>query len=160
MDSLIDSMTSQKSANAFFEGSNLSGISSHLYEDRIARQREGRLDEHDRKEEQIETLFRNGTITVVGILLAFSLGFVTHWAANPVPWRFYDLFAVAPILVGIAFQMRALWRLLDVNSLRRQVYERANRIFIAGLILTACGVGLAILLDVLEVASTGTLPGA
>ncbi|RAZ73062.1 hypothetical protein DPM35_26525 [Mesorhizobium atlanticum] len=118
------------------------------------------MDEHDRKEEQIETLFRNGTITVVGILLAFSLGFVTHWAANPVPWRFYDLFAVAPILVGIAFQMRALWRLLDVNSLRRQVYERANRIFIAGLILTACGVGLAILLDVLEVASTGTLPGA
>ncbi|KUM25066.1 hypothetical protein AU467_27715 [Mesorhizobium loti] len=118
------------------------------------------MDEHDRKEEQIETLFRNGTITVVGILLAFSLGFVTHWAANPVPWRFYDLFAVVPILVGIAAQMRALWLLLDMSSLRRQVYERANRIFMAGLILTACGVGLAILLDVFEVASAGTLPGA
>lgn len=59
------------------------------------------MDEHDPKEELIETIFRNGTITVVGILLAFSLGFVTHWAANPMPWRLYDLFAVVPILVGI-----------------------------------------------------------
>ncbi|MDX8443854.1 hypothetical protein [Mesorhizobium australafricanum] len=118
------------------------------------------MDEHNPKEEAIETVFRNGTITVVGILLAFSLGFVTHWAANPVPWRFYDLFAVVPILVGIASQMRALSLLLDMSSLRRQVYERANRIFMSGLILTACGVGLAILLDVLEVASTVTLPGA
>ncbi|MDX8516462.1 hypothetical protein [Mesorhizobium captivum] len=118
------------------------------------------MDEHNPKEEPIETVFRNGTITVVGILLAFSLGFVTHWAANPVPWQFYDLFAVVPILVGIASQMRALSLLLDISSLRRHVYERANRIFMAGLILTACGVGSAILLDVFEVASTVTLPGA
>ncbi|TIU13376.1 MAG: hypothetical protein E5W44_03650 [Mesorhizobium sp.] len=118
------------------------------------------MDEHNPKEEPIETLFRNGTITVVGILLAFSLGFVTHWAANPVPWRFYDLLAVVPILVGIASQMRALSLLLDMSSLRRHVYERANRIFMAGVILTACGVGLAILLDVFEVTSTVTLPGA
>ncbi|WP_192258204.1 hypothetical protein [Mesorhizobium caraganae] len=118
------------------------------------------MDEHDPKEELIETIFRNGTITVVGILLAFSLGFVTHWAANPVPWRLYDLFAVVPILVGIALEMRALSLLLDMSSLRRPIYERANRIFMAGLILTACGVGLAILLDVFEMSATGTLPGA
>ena len=31
------------------------------------------------KDERIEILFRNGTITVVGIVLAFSLGFLTHW---------------------------------------------------------------------------------
>lgn len=117
------------------------------------------MDEHDPKEELIETIFRNGTITVVGILLAFSLGFVTHWAANPMPWRIYDLFAVAPILVGIALQMRALSILLDISSLRRPIYEHANRIFMAGLILTACGVGLAILLDVFEMSAKGTLPG-
>lgn len=119
---------------------------------------EGRLDQHDPNEDLIETIFRNGTITVVGILLAFSLGFVTHWAANPVPWRFYDLFAVVPILLGIALQMRALSILLDMSSLRRHIYERANRTFMAGLILTACGVGLAILLDVFEMSAKGTLP--
>ncbi|PZV34493.1 hypothetical protein [Mesorhizobium kowhaii] len=118
------------------------------------------MDEHDPKEELIETIFRNGTITVVGILLAFSLGFVTHWAANPMPWRLYDLFAIVPILVGIALQMRALSILLDMSSLRRPIYERANRIFMAGVILTACGVGLAILLDVFEMSAKGALPGA
>ena len=118
------------------------------------------MDKHDPKEELIETIFRNGTITAVGILLAFSLGFITHWAANPVPWRFYDLFAVVPILVGVALQMRALSLLLDMSSLRRHVYDRASRIFMAGLILTACGVGLAILLDVFEMSAKGTLPGA
>ncbi|MER8753105.1 hypothetical protein NKH57_28380 [Mesorhizobium sp. M1050] len=96
--------------------------------------------------EGIETIFRNGTITVVGILLAFSPGFVTHWAANSRPWRFYDLFTVVPILSGIAFQMRAVSMLLDMSSLRRHTYERANCIFMASLILTACGVGLAVLL--------------
>ncbi|UVK36039.1 hypothetical protein LHFGNBLO_006458 (plasmid) [Mesorhizobium sp. AR10] len=118
------------------------------------------MDEHDPKEELIETIFRNGTITVVGILLAFSLGFVTHWAANPMPWRLYDLFAIVPILVGIALQMRALSILLDMSSLRRPIYERANRFFMAGVILTACGVGLAILLDVFEMSAKGALPGA
>lgn len=122
--------------------------------------RRGTLDEHDPKEELIETIFRNGTITVVGILLAFSLGFVTHWAANPMPWRLYDLFAIVPILVGIALQMRALSILLDMSSLRRPIYERANRIFMVGVILTACGVGLAILLDVFEMSAKGALPGA
>ena len=117
------------------------------------------MDEHDPGEKLIEPVFRNGTITTVGILLAFSLGFVTHWAANPIPWKLHHLLAVVPILVGIALQMRALSLLLDVESLRRKIYERANRIFMAGIILTACGVGLAILLDVFEVSARSALPG-
>ncbi|BCH20061.1 hypothetical protein MesoLjLa_69120 (plasmid) [Mesorhizobium sp. L-2-11] len=64
-----------------------------------------------------------------------------------------------PILFGIALQMRALSMVLDMSSLRRQIYERANRIFMAGLILTACGVGLAILLDVFAMSAKGALPG-
>lgn len=119
-----------------------------------------RLDEHDPKEELIETIFRNGTITAVGILLAFSLGFLTHWAANPLPWQLYDLFVVVPILLGIALQMRALSMLLDMSSLRRPIYERANRIFMVGLIQTACGVGMAILVDLFGISVGGTLPGA
>lgn len=121
---------------------------------------EGGLDNQDPKEDLIEPVFRNGTVTTVGILLAFSLGFVTHWAANPIPWQTYHLVAVLPILVGIALQMRALSLLLNVDSLRRQIYERANRIFMAGIILTACGVGLAILLDFFDIAAKSALPGA
>lgn len=117
------------------------------------------MDEHEAKEEMIETLFRNGTVTTVGILLAFSLGFITHWAANPIPWEIHHLIAVVPILFGIALQMRALSVLLGISSLRRRVYERANRVFMSGLILTACGVGLAILLDVFEVSARSALPG-
>ena len=118
------------------------------------------MDNQDPKEDLIEPVFRNGTITTVGILLAFSLGFVTHWAANPIPWQIHHLLAVVPILVGIALQMRALSLLLNVDSLRRQIYERANRIFMAGIILTACGVGLAILLDFFDIATKSALPGA
>ncbi len=126
----------------------------------MPRLREGGLDEQDPREDLIEAVFRNGTVTTVGILLAFSLGFITHWAANPIPWRTYHLVAVLPILVGIALQMRALSLLLDIKSLQRRVYERANRIFIAGLIFTACGVGLAILLDFFDIATKSALPGA
>jgi len=118
------------------------------------------LDEQDPKDEQVETTFRNGTVTTVGILLAFSLGFITHWAANPIPWRTYHLVAVLPILVGIALQMRALAMLLDIKSLQRRIFERANRIFIIGLIFTACGVGGAILLDFFDIAAKSALPGA
>jgi hypothetical protein len=90
----------------------------------------------------------------------FSLGFITHWAANPIPWQTYHLIAVLPILVGIALQMRALAMLLDIKSLQRRIFERANRIFITGLVFTACGVGAAILLDFFDIAVKSALPGA
>lgn len=118
------------------------------------------MDEQDPKKDLIEPVFRNGTVTTVGILLAFSLGFITHWAANPIPWQSYHLVAVLPILVGIALQMRALAMLLDTKSLQRSIHARANRIFITGLVLTACGVGGAILLDFFEIAGKSALPGA
>ncbi len=118
------------------------------------------MDEQDPKEDVVETTFRNGSVTTVGILVAFSLGFITHWAANPIPWRACHLVAVLPILAGIALQMRALAMLLDIESLQRRICERANRIFIAGLIFTACGVGGAILLDFFDISTKSALPGA
>ncbi|WP_292587968.1 hypothetical protein [Mesorhizobium sp.] len=62
-------------------------------------------------------------------------------------------------MVGIALQIRALAILLDIKSLQRSIHDRASRIFIAGLILAACGVGMAILLDFFEVAAKSALPG-
>jgi hypothetical protein len=102
------------------------------------------------QDELVETIFRNGTLTVVGIVLAFSLGFVTHWAANPIPWEPMDAFALGPILIGLCLQIKALADLLDHKCLRRRFFDRASRIFLAGLILTAAGVSLAILLDFFE----------
>ncbi len=100
-------------------------------------------------EERIEILFRNGTITVVSIVVAFSLGFLTQWASNPIPWQETHVVAVLPIVAGIALQMKALADLLRHESLRRSVHDRAVRFFMAGLILAFAGVGAAILLDVL-----------
>ncbi|MDX8478737.1 hypothetical protein RFN28_09620 [Mesorhizobium sp. VK24D] len=56
--------------------------------------------------------------------------------------------------------MRALAILLDIKSLQRIIHERASRIFIAGLIFTASGVGLAILLDFFDISTKSALPGA
>src|SRR5690606_6537532 len=94
-------------------------------------------------EDLVETIFRNGTLTVVGIVLAFSLGFVTHWAANPIPWEPLDAAALVPIFVGISLQIKALSDLLDHKCLQRRTFQRANRIFMTGLILTAGGVMFA-----------------
>jgi hypothetical protein len=55
--------------------------------------------------------------------------------------------------------MRALSMLLDISSLYRRVHDLANRTFMTGLIFTACGVGLAILLDFFEIAGKSALPG-
>jgi hypothetical protein len=108
-------------------------------------------------DDRIEILFRNGTITVVGIVVAFSLGFLTQWASNPIPWQQSHLVAVAPIILGIALQMKSLADLLRHESLRRSVHDRAVRFFMVGLILTFVGVGAAILLDVFQIAESSAL---
>lgn len=108
-------------------------------------------------DERVEILFRNGTITVVGIVVAFSLGFLTHWAANPIPWQQMHLVAVVPIIAGIALQMKALADLLHQRSLLRSVHDRAVRFFMIGLVLTFVGVGAAILLDVTQLADSSAL---
>ncbi|PSJ53098.1 hypothetical protein [Kumtagia ephedrae] len=112
-----------------------------------------------RPDDLVETIFRNGTLTVVGIVLAFSLGFLSHWAANPIPWEPLDGLALGPMLIGICFQIKALADLLDHKCLRRRYFERANRIFLTGLILTAFGVAGAILLDFFEIAEMKKMVG-
>ena len=52
-------------------------------------------------DERIDTNFRNGSVTAVGIILGFSLGFLSQWAANPIAWRKVDIVAAIPIVVGI-----------------------------------------------------------
>ena len=99
------------------------------------------------KDDEIEPVFRNGTVTVVGIVLSFSLGFMTQWGANPRPWQVIDLPAILLLAVGVVLQLYALALLLDLRPVERPVYARARNVFLAGLISISTGVTLALVID-------------
>lgn len=100
-----------------------------------------------KNEPLVEMLFRNGTLTVVGILLSFSLTFLTQWAQNPIPWTLVDLPTLILLTLGIVTQGYSLALFLKHDSLRRSVYDRAARWFLAGISFTGAGVISAILVD-------------
>jgi hypothetical protein len=97
----------------------------------------------------IDATFRNGSITAIGVVVGFSLGFLSRWAGLPGDWTKTDLFSVAMITIGIAFQIKSLADLLLITSLQIRRYNRSIRYFLAGLILVATGVAIAIFADVL-----------
>jgi hypothetical protein len=100
----------------------------------------------------IEAVFRNGSVTAVGVLVGFSLGFLTAWAANPVPWQLHDLFGLVPLAIGIVFQLLSLAALLHPDSLERARYDRAIRLFLIGLVLVSIGVAAVLAVDAFTVA--------
>ena len=110
------------------------------------------MNDPEQEARTIEAVFRNGSVTVVGVLTGFSLTFLTAWAANPVPWQLHDLFGIVPLAAGIVFELIGLAILLHPNSLERARYDRAVRIFLIGLVLVGCGVALAIGIDAFTVA--------
>jgi len=111
-------------------------------------------------EKQIDASFRNGTVTAVGIVLGFSLGFLSHWAANPIAWSKVDILAALPLIAGIGLQVKALADLLSTSSLLARNYNRAKHLFILGLLLVSAGVAAAILLDILGLGPRTLATGA
>jgi hypothetical protein len=105
--------------------------------------------QRDEADARIDATFRNGSVTAVGIVLGFSLGFLSQWAANPIAWSKVDLAAAIPIIVGIMLQGKAFADLLSTTSLFARAYERARKTFLLGLALVAAGIAVALLLDVL-----------
>ena len=99
--------------------------------------------------ERIDATFRNGSITAVGIILGFSLGFLSQWASNPIAWSKVDIAAAVPIIAGIALQGKAFADLMSTASLVVANYERARKTFLFGLACVAIGVAVAILTDIL-----------
>ena len=97
---------------------------------------------------RIDSTFRNGSLTAIGVVVGFSLGFLSRWAALPGEWSRVDLVSVATITLGIALQIQALAELLSVKSLILARYNRAVRVFLVGLILVAFGVVAAIFADI------------
>ncbi|GLK81089.1 hypothetical protein [Methylopila turkensis] len=104
----------------------------------------------DKASPDVEAVFRNGTITAFGITLSFSLGFLAQWASSPGVWRFYDGPPAAAIILGSILQIWALALLLPVEGLARPVYDRSRRLYLAGLILTGCGVFGAVIADLVS----------
>ncbi len=98
---------------------------------------------------RIDATFRNGSLTAFSVVLGFSLSFLTRWAGLPGLWHLTDLVAVGGIILGIALQVWALASLLSIRSLLLARYERAVRIFLAGLLLVGIGVGFAIAGDLM-----------
>jgi hypothetical protein len=98
----------------------------------------------------IDATFRNGSMTAIGIIIGFSLNFLTRWGANPVPWQLVDLFAVLPLVAGLALQVWSFAELLRPESIQLAFYTRAKNHFLLGMIGVLTGVGVAIILDVLQ----------
>lgn len=96
----------------------------------------------------LDGAFRNGTMTAIGVLLGFSLGFLNSWGARMEPWDLFDLWAAAPMLGGILLQLFALYLMLQPESLQLANYRRAIRYFVAGLALACIGVFIALIDDV------------
>ncbi|MFD1701839.1 hypothetical protein ACFSCV_02370 [Methylopila henanensis] len=104
----------------------------------------------DKAKPDIEAVFRNGTITAFGITASFSLGFLSQWASSPGAWRLHDAAPAGAIICGSILQIWALALLLPIEGLARPIYDRARKLYLAGLILTGCGVFGAVVADVVS----------
>lgn len=101
------------------------------------------------EQKRIDSTFRNGSITAIGVVVGFSLGFLSRWSALPGEWSHSDLVSVALITLGLALQVKSLADLLLVSSLQLKRYNRSVRFFLIGLILVALGVVFAVFADLL-----------
>jgi hypothetical protein len=101
--------------------------------------------------QRIDPAFRNGSLTVVGIVLGFSLSFAVQWATDPSPWTPLDVVAALLLVIGLALQISSLSKLLEVNSLEVPVYRHAKNRFLHGLFVTAGGVFVTIVSNAYEV---------
>lgn len=106
-------------------------------------------DPGERDEQRLDSTFRNGSITAIGVVVGFSLGFLSRWAALPGEWVHADLISVGLITLGLALQVKSLADLLHVSSLQLKRYNRSVRFFLTGLTLVGVGVVLAVFADLL-----------
>jgi hypothetical protein len=99
---------------------------------------------------RIDAAFRNGSLTAVGIILGFSLGFTVQWATDPDPWTWLDVLASVFLMAGLTLQIKSLAELLEVDSLEVPVYRRAKNRFLKGLMITGGGVLITIAANLLD----------
>jgi hypothetical protein len=100
-------------------------------------------------EEKIDATFRNGSLTAAGIILGFSLTFLSRWVSNPNDWSRIDILPMLLLTAGIAIQVKVFADLLARDSLIAAKYDRSRRLFLIGLVIVAVGIAVALLNDIL-----------
>ncbi|MGO7584953.1 hypothetical protein ACC689_12430 [Rhizobium ruizarguesonis] len=100
-------------------------------------------------DEKIDATFRNGSLTAAGIILGFSLNFISVWVSNPNDWSRIDILPMLLLTVGIAVQVKVFADLLARDSLFAAKYDRSRRLFLIGLGIVAAGMGIALINDIL-----------
>jgi hypothetical protein len=100
-------------------------------------------------EERIDATFRNGSLTAAGIILGFSLNFISTWVSNPNDWSAIDILPMLFLVAGIAVQVKVFADLLARDSLIAAKYDRCRRLFLIGLSIVAVGMGIALVNDIL-----------
>jgi len=108
----------------------------------------------DQTPQRLEASFRIGSMTTVGVLAAFSLTFLTTWAALPGRWQLYDLFGLAVMVIGSILQLVAIALLLRADSLERPRYDYAVRWFLIGLALVMLGITISLAGDAVTFVAT------
>ena len=103
--------------------------------------------------EKIDSTFRNGSLTAVGIILGFSLSFINSWTSNPNDWSRIDILPMAFMVVGTCLQVKVLADLLARDSLLAIKYDRSRRMFLLGLAILAVGIAIALTNDILGLSS-------
>lgn len=102
-----------------------------------------------RPEEKIDATFRNGSLTAAGIILGFSLSFISRWVSNPNDWSRIDILPMLLLTVGIGLQVKVFADLLARDSLIAAKYDRSRRLFLIGLGIVAIGIAIALVNDIL-----------
>lgn len=105
---------------------------------------EGITDEH-----------RNGSITAIGIVLGFSLTFLSSWMHGPEPWDYTGIVILLTVASGIALQIISLRRLLilpQAPGLRHSLthHNRAATLFLWGTALVSAGFLLWVLISMVH----------
>jgi uncharacterized membrane protein YczE len=108
-------------------------------------------------EQKIDSTFRNGSLTAVGIILGFSLNFLSRWAANPNDWSRIDILPLVTFIMGIGLQIKVLADLLGRDSLLVSRYDRSMRMFLVGILIVALGIAIALTCDILGLSKQNML---
>ncbi|MBB4570820.1 MULTISPECIES: hypothetical protein [Rhizobium] len=104
-------------------------------------------------QEKIDSTFRNGSLTAVGIIAGFSLSFLNSWVSNPNDWGRIDILPMTVLVIGIGLQVKVFADLLARDSLLAVKYDRARRLFLIAVLIVAAGIAIALVNDILGLSS-------
>jgi hypothetical protein len=104
-----------------------------------------------KEQKKIDSTFRNGSLTAIGIILGFCLSFINRWASNPNDWSRIDILPMLLMVAGIVIQVKAFSDLLARDSLLAVKYDRARRVFMLGFLIVAVGIAIALANDILGI---------